>query len=56
LMTEFCCTQMNDKKTNDVLFLIKKQDVLRRALSESKSKTQLEVSVNHTCALNECKQ
>lgn len=27
-MTEFCCTQMNDKKTNDVLFLIKKQDVI----------------------------
>ena len=27
-MTEFCYIQMNDKKTNDVLFLIKKQDVI----------------------------
>ena len=29
---------------------------LCRALSESKSKTQLEVSANDTCALNENKQ
>ncbi len=27
-MTEFCCTQMNDKKMSDVLFLITKQDVI----------------------------
>ncbi len=27
-MAEFCYTQMNDKKTNDVLFLITKQDVI----------------------------
>ncbi len=26
-MTEFCCTQINNKKTNDVLFPVKKQDV-----------------------------
>ena len=46
----------NDKKSNDVLFPMRKQDVFCRALSESKSKTQLEVSANHTCALNECKR
>lgn len=47
----------NDKKSNDVLFPMRKQDVfLSRALSESKSKTQLEVSANHTCALTECKR
>ena len=47
----------NDKKSNDVLFPMRKQDVfLSRALSESKSKTQLEVSANHTCALNESKR
>lgn len=47
----------NDKKSNDVLLPMRKQDVFfSRALIESKSKTQLEVSANHTCALNECKR
>ena len=46
----------NDKKTNDVLFPMRKQDVfLSRALSESKSKTQLEVSANHTSSLGKPK-
>ena len=46
----------NDKKSNDVLFPMRKQDVfLSRALSESESKMKLEVRANHTCALKECK-
>ena len=47
----------NDKKSNDVLFPMRKQDVfLSRALSESEPKAKLELSANQSGTLNECKQ